>query len=396
MPRLLSNDIEDWGDTLFVADLHLTERIWNDRPEIAGDCQFMLDEITRTCIQNDCCLLIGGDLTDTLNPSQHVVRMLQEWLEYMNKSGIPVAFIGGNHDDIRRADGHWAITNDAMRRVVMHAPARDNLRIHGNKIHAIDFLPRREFQEVLKNVSVDAKILLCHERFKVDTFPFPGFHAEIGDIPANIKLVLVGDIHIPTYEEYQNGKQLFYPGCPYLRRINDGDNHGGVLITKAATNSSVYNTELGIYLRFTSLCSRPVLRYEVREEAHINAVVDEARKTYTGSSLPDEIRKPIVLVRYWPEGLPNGISRIEAQLLGTAHVFPLPQESNVIVNDTVINDGDDVDLSTFLSQEMDVVQYPVAHAAVLELLRGTNVDTVVETIAATRGLTKQEAKELLK
>ncbi|MFA5525197.1 MAG: metallophosphoesterase [Acholeplasmataceae bacterium] len=367
---------------LFVAaDLHLRDHTWSGRPEVSGDAAFALEQIVAHCLSARADLLLLGDTFHSVKPDNGVVRLVQAALAELLAEGRNVYYLLGNHDPVS-----WLDTSPELARLVRHLPTT-GCQLGDHHLYGIDYRPRGIFQEMLANVPEHCDVLACHQRFR-EAFGWATFHASMGDVPEHVKLVMVGDIHKHVEHKGSDGRRLFYPGSPYLTRVDDDEKCGGMLVGEDLSTS------------WKPFLSRSVLRCRVYDDDDVLKVVRRVNDHPVTPGLPEALRVPIVIVTCYVDRVPGAGEDLRRALAGTAHVFisPVTEESRKIVEAFDGVDAGklgDITMQMFLDAEIDRNADPVVYHGVEMLL--AHVDTLEASRKLGRlcGLSEQEINEVV-
>jgi hypothetical protein len=202
---------------LLVGDMHLSDRIWNNRPKIYGDSYFALEQVGHLAITRDVnAVVLAGDLLDVTRNVPSVLYHLAKFLAKMVDHDILVYFVNGQHCQHVPA---WPNVLNMSKKVIHLPDLAENSTISGS-----DFLPKDQFQAVLKEPRVrDSSLFVCHQTIK-------DFMGNVGDPQASIsdfnptakQLVFIGDKH--EYHDVtvpEKGLRVISPGSTHMRSINE-------------------------------------------------------------------------------------------------------------------------------------------------------------------------------
>jgi len=373
----------------FAADLHMSHQIWSGRPDIVGDAEYALAQMVWLCQgQGIRHLVLGGDVTDTRLGRKNEVRTLHNWLGKLSV-GTTVSFIAGNHDPDSWVDITPAIADR------MHHLDGNFIKIGDHEVYGLDYRGRTDFQAALADIPEECSVLVCHQRFH-EAFSMITAHAEMGDLPDHVKLVLAGDIHIPFHsqlvESGETIRHLVYPGCPYLRKTNDPERHGLWLFDKDM-NGWYHNLD-----------TRTILRLSITSYDDIVEVVEEAKKAKTAAMvrIPEQFKSlwtPIVLVKFYDDDLPEAHDKIRRAVGDYAHVFAMPSQhvSERLadkIRDESITKASAGTMQEFLSAELDRASSPHLYDALDGFLGGTPIDVAASAFGKSLDVDDQQLKDL--
>ena len=88
---------------VFSADWHLSFGTWAKHATLVGDSYHSLRQIVDYCIDVNCPLVAGGDLFDKPVPDPVSVSVMCREMDRMQAAGLPVYFIQGQHERVKRS-----------------------------------------------------------------------------------------------------------------------------------------------------------------------------------------------------------------------------------------------------------------------------------------------------
>jgi DNA repair exonuclease SbcCD nuclease subunit len=211
------------------ADIHLDTWPWTKRPEFKGDAYAALEAsqeviINDPAVPNDKKIVLwGGDITEKAYIDDATNACLANVMRKYREAGIFVAYINGNHDKSKEAyegaSGHPGIHG------AFHLDTGSVHEIGGLLVVGLDWRPRTKLKEDIANVP-PCDILVLHCAFK-HLLGFDGsYDLEMDDIPAHVKNVLVGDVHVPDIRINQKGTVFVSPGPVHACAIDQAGPHG--------------------------------------------------------------------------------------------------------------------------------------------------------------------------
>lgn len=182
-----------------TADLHLIRYIWREKRELDGDSyralHAMVDVVVNDAVDEDKLLILAGDVFDQNRIDGRTLNEFTKALDKLDDAGVSTAFIQGQHD-----------RNEPPHALVQGAIWLNNrtLDFDGRRIFGLDWLPREELHEVIKEIP-KCDILVLHAGFE-HTVGF-GMAADlsIADVPKRVRNILVGDIHIESLTDFRDG-----------------------------------------------------------------------------------------------------------------------------------------------------------------------------------------------
>lgn len=285
-----------------IADAHVspTDTSWTNS-NIKGDARLALRQFVAASKAYGVRFAFG--LGDLLDRSVNRARALDAWMEalyQLEESGIQFLFIQGNHD---RDDPPWL----SVHRNAVHLHKR-LVNVGPLRVYGLDYQPAGKLQEELAQVPEGTDILLCHQGWSQFMHRPGSFQGSLQEV-RNAKLVLTGDLH--RYEDVRislgrksSRFRVVSPGATCMQAINEPDEHF-VLLGDERGNTVKHK-----------LTSRRVLRYgPVTTAEALDATLERLRgdlltAAVHAQSLPDELRKPLIVLRY-SAGLPDVSRRAE-------------------------------------------------------------------------------------
>jgi hypothetical protein len=199
----------------FAADLHLIRYIWREKRELDGDGYAALQEMVRKILADNTskkALVLAGDIFEQNRLDGTTLEVFTEALDRLTDGGVQVLFIQGNHD--RNASPHALVQGAEWL-------AEKLCIVDGHKLYGMDWCPREELHEKLAKVPA-CDILVLHAQFEHLINYGGAADISLDDIPAQVKSVVVGDIHIPDLTEFRGTGWCLSPGPLHACNIAQG------------------------------------------------------------------------------------------------------------------------------------------------------------------------------
>ena len=209
-----------------ISDLHLNYRQYGlkDREE---DFYYQYHLCITECIEKKCDIVImAGDIFDNHNPSPKAIDVFEQGLNNLNKNGITVLNIVGNHTQLQVKD-HFPPDSlfkqkyDYCLLDSKHLFKDDNLFICGLPYYANHSLEKLKKHIVSFNEMAseyDVSILVLHQEFQ-EYCGFTGAHMSINDIKIdNFDFVICGHIHSRIIDKINDKTTYIQPGS--IERMN--------------------------------------------------------------------------------------------------------------------------------------------------------------------------------
>lgn len=264
----------------FTADLHLQHSAWAGREDLAGDALRAFDFIVESAIKEKPeALILGGDILDAPVTSSEVVDRLDFGVKRLIGAGIKVLFIQGQHC---RAVPPWLLRHETTPLEAEGWKSKAGLRIFG-----LDNLPAGALHDYLQTMQrQDDDILVLHQLCKGAPCVNWDFDpAWLADWP-NLKLVLLGDLHIPWHEKFpkKGGKfEVIYSGSTAMQSIDEPPEKSFIKVNDDCS------------LDFVPIPSRLFRLYTATTAQDL---VNIERQL---AELPKSDRKPLVVLKYSSE-----------------------------------------------------------------------------------------------
>ena len=303
---------------LFASDLHLKARWSNHLPAVVEDSWCGLQELVRLVRENSACaLILGGDIFD-VNYVKHLwlQHMFYEWVDKIVKLDCHVLAYPGNHDFvISQVDDTAPVHIHSIHPAVLDI---DGCTFdHGRRRYcAVGYRdhPAKLLSEV-EDAGKEVDTLLLHQLIKQYNGPI-----DLDEIPANVRQIVLGDVHEFADGTTATGAWWGYPGAMFPQKVNEHD-HGVFVI----------DSDPEALPRREQLYARQVLVINVSDPETLSsqiAIAKDFAKKVAGemAKLGDEhqhlrgVCKPVVQVRIARHLVRDGRREIEQELGGLAHI----------------------------------------------------------------------------
>jgi DNA repair exonuclease SbcCD nuclease subunit len=253
------------------ADNHLADRIWRRRRDLDGDSYAAFNRLADSIVadvttrreeetklgqlvaSSTDTLLLAGDIFDTRKVNGACLQAFKSLVDKLAAVGVRVLTIQGNHDmgAVPIPEVHGA------ERLTTFATVYDNRKIVG-----LDWLPREELKAALEEIGKSGDkidILVLHCAFE-HLLGFAGsFDISMSDIPANVKHVVVGDVHTVSAQKLPNSDgYCVSPGATHPCKLSEGGEHGYYKIPFLSEE-----------WEFVPIPSRQVIRVGLQDESDI-------------------------------------------------------------------------------------------------------------------------------
>ena len=168
----------------------------------------------------------SGDLFDQSRPSTNSLLVFQRGLLKLQKAGIPMYAIAGNHDSVLRKNVKPPIALFEELGLNIIEPDKE-FEVDGVLICGIQFIPKYQkngLLDILEEFSIiaddyDKSILVLHQGIG-KFLPEDAYELELNELPDNFNYYAMGHIHDFFIEDLGKGK-LVFPGSLDMYRLND-------------------------------------------------------------------------------------------------------------------------------------------------------------------------------
>jgi DNA repair exonuclease SbcCD nuclease subunit len=313
---------------VFTADLHLAPSAWPSK-KINGDSYFALKQIVDYVLEN--CdeaqpLLLAGDIFDLANPGAQEVNVARNEIRRLTKVGLEVKTIQGNHDFDKRVSWGEAIGADPIHRREFEAK--------GVVFRGLDFQPAARLHAELEQLPEHVNVLVCHQAWRDLMGELPGMQSEgeFADVP-HVDMIATGDYHRTLAKIFHRvdgttGVALS-PGSTCMQAIDETPDKFFYVIRDDLDYDAV------------PLKSRLRHRVELTSDDALDLFLTvsvkqlEEESAEYGESLPEELRKPLLWVKY-SDDLKEVSKRLSAACSEKFHLFKSPV-AEVLVNGVTVD-----------------------------------------------------------
>lgn len=306
---------------LVTSDNHLQEMAWASREELYGDALWAFSWIVDYAIDAKIPRIIAaGDLIDRPRNEAFIAWYLREKIEQMEANNIMLYFIQGQHD-YQPTPWAQAVSSDTAfwlqpwSRIVV-----------GDYIMAgLDWTQASLLDEGLSKVDETVDILVMHQvcqEFMEEIAALGGSKVEFSwERTPYAKMLIIGDYHnrhCRLERKNREGKPLsvLCPGSTAMQKITEPpDKYCFVLYDDLSTESLKIPTRV--------VLKPPPLTMEEDLDGFIEAAesqIKEAYATARSRNLPEDMRTPILYVKYSGD-LPGAYQRIVSAIGDQAHLF---------------------------------------------------------------------------
>tara|TARA_Y100001938_G_scaffold136815_1_gene200165 strand:+ start:16902 stop:18062 length:1161 start_codon:yes stop_codon:yes gene_type:complete len=317
---------------VFSSDWHLSFGTWSSHPDLVGDPYYSLRQIVDFCIEHSCPLIGGGDLFDKPVPDPVSVSVMCREMDRMQEAGLPVYFVQGQHERIKRSvithnSEDMGGTPEWMR--VHPWPQhvhKKTFTIDGKQFYGLDWMPPGQIEEALAEIPEGTYFLVCHQvwfEFMGDSICQPECRL---DMVPHVREVLTGDFHETT--EADNGAYILMhsPGSISMRTMGEPADKN-FFYFKGPDDVDMQAIEMAEQAHpkdIVSLKTRPYFETSIETAEDLDNFVSSWEVTME-EDLPAEIQKPMLRVNYHDD-VPEVYDRILGAVGDTAYLFLYPRK----------------------------------------------------------------------
>jgi hypothetical protein len=293
------------------ADPHFTPYgAWRGR-NITGDALHGLTQVVDYCVEyrNDVSeVWVLGDLWERHNndhpgaPALH--RAIGQQVERLAKKRILPRWILGNHDG---GVPWWGLYPQAL------AAGGKPAKFLGLPAFALDWTPRDRLLGAIEGIPAGTRVALLHQSWD----GLMGSGSCEGKLEwlagRGIDYLFSGDLHQVRHEA-AGSLVAFSPGALCLQAINEDNVHGFLVAGRDGDDLAV---------EWVGIRSRPRLEAALDSGDDLEEWLETLDATLAAADdagLPDEVKKPLVSVRFRVD-IPGGPERVRAALADRGHLF---------------------------------------------------------------------------
>jgi len=314
---------------VFSADWHLSYNTWARYPDLTGDSYYGLRQIVDYCLKHKLPLIAAGDLFDKPSPDPLSVNVMCRNMDLMEEAGLPVYFIQGQHERTKRdmASAEEGVTSEwlGVHTWPTHVHGQ-SFTIGDYKFYGLDWTPIDRIDDAMQGIPSDTDVLVCHQVWREFMGEMIQTEYSMDKVP-HVQCILTGDFHEHTAVDFcdevldpanqaEHTTEMFSPGSISMRTIAE------------PVDKYFYRVEEGLKGELVPMSkplrSRSVAKWEINTEADLDEFVEmeggKARLEAEAHALPEELRKPIIHVRYC-DVLEDVYARITAAAESFSHLF---------------------------------------------------------------------------
>ncbi|ANS04997.1 hypothetical protein [uncultured Mediterranean phage] len=299
---------------------------------MSGDSYHSLAQIVDYCIEHNLPLIAGGDLFDKPDPDPVSVNVMCREMDKMRDANLPVYFIQGQHERVRRDLG-----DDHGRPEWMHVHSwpthvhEQTFEIDGVTFYGLDWTPKEHIEDAFDNIPDSASVLVAHQVWSEFMGEWIPSECELSMLHARapqISRVLTGDFHEHTIERYPRAEQeavaaeitMYSPGSISMRSIAEPSNKFFYRFHNGNIARAPFPTE------HINLETRHLEEVELEHEGDLQdfelGILEETVCQHL-AALPEVIAKPLMRVKYHDD-IPAVYERIRLAVGDQVYLFTSP------------------------------------------------------------------------
>lgn len=294
---------------VFCADLHLEDGAWSSRPGIYGDAYYSFEQIVDYCIEHKLPLIMGGDILEKKQNLARPIAKLCQGLTRMQNANVKAYYIQGNHEYDRNAP--WLSVHPWP----AHLHAKSAV-IGGALVYGLDWQPKGEIQEALKQAPTGMDVLITHQVWKDFMGEIGRTECELRDVH-HFQVVLAGDFHVTKEVQGVNAQgkpvRMLSPGSTAMQDMAESPDKFFFVIGRDVT---------GIVFEPVQLKTRRFSNYVVKDVETLDRLcagqLAKDIQAMTGG-LPPEIDKPLIRIKF-DKRLPDAYLRLMTAVSHLGHI----------------------------------------------------------------------------
>lgn len=329
---------------LWAQDLHLRPRLWVSDREVLGDAYHALDQVTTIAINNKVeAVVLGGDLFHKNEIDSWSLQETQCFVARLREAGIMIYGIEGNHD--RSLYVSFCSALGIMDLATLSAP----VSISGMTVRGLPPMSATKIQQAVSGIP-SCDVLVIHSAFQ-HLLGFEGaYQLRMEDIPAHIKSVFAGDVHVHSQVVSPEGVHIYSSGSTYPQRLNELSQEHGVFLVSAPDR-----------VEFVPIRNRCFASVDWRAEE--GTVMLRERLTQVSKFEGDGKLVPVALVRSATRPSPEASAGLRVIVV---HV--LQEETTVSSDELPVFSDEEVSLLGCLPGVLNPAENPLEYDLVASLL----------------------------
>lgn len=307
-----------------ASDNHLQHHKWVNQPSLWGDSYHSFEQTVDYCIRNELDLILPGDVLDKQRPDPHTIRFLcnqiNRFAKYNRKKMI--FFTQGQHELDR--DTPW-LNAVHMFPLWLH---EQTFKLHGINLYGLDWTPADSIHAKLDAIPLKTDVLMCHQVWQEFMGDRAGkYECSFADVP-HARLVLTGDFHTARQLDVtgKTGQKMrvLSPGSACMQSISEPATKYFHVLHDDLTTTHI------------RLKTRQMFDYYLESGDQLDKfLMEEIERIQLQDGVPDNIRMPIVRVRY-SDQIANAYALLHEALRDRCHLWldAVKRETETIQIDT--------------------------------------------------------------
>lgn len=190
-----------------IADVHIGKNLYNN-PDLGEDLKTCFKQVMELAVRKKVdAVVIVGDLYESNKPTPDLIRFIREQAIYLDKNGIKLVGIAGDHDKPINEES-WCKIGDIQPVDIFDNLAGSDYDDNPDKV--VENLTKQKSDKVewvFAHAQVPTLFKFCQDKKKLDFSVVPIF-----TLYPNLKGVILGDIHKPIEGVLIEGKKEAYIG----------------------------------------------------------------------------------------------------------------------------------------------------------------------------------------
>jgi len=198
--------------------------MWVNEYEVIGDAYYALDQVADLAIEHKVeAVVLGGDLFHKNEIDGWSLEEAMIFCGRLREHGIAMYAIEGNHDRSPKVSFCHALGMIDLGRV------ESPVEISGITVMGLPPMSATKIQRAVAEVP-PCQMLVLHSAFQ-HLLGFEGsYQLKSEDIPAHIKSVFVGDVHVHSHIVSPEGVHIWSSGSTYPQRLSELEQEHGVFV----------------------------------------------------------------------------------------------------------------------------------------------------------------------
>ena len=280
-----------------LGDAHMWPVEWQRLPAAVNDSLIAVAQVLRYAVDNDLSVISSGDIFNFGQKGgvSAVLRFLQEWIPKLKS----FSYIVGNHDLTGYTSGlenpPWLDVFEGMHNVhhIDMVPTRADELYEGMSVIGIDYCHgRTDFMEKLEVVrELKPDVLMLHQGIR-ELLGFAGaWEVEKSELADIARIVICGHVHV--MEDMMSGTtRILSPGSTIPWQFDELHDKQFPIVDLTGVDTPELE-----WVKIEQ--RRSIWEHDATNDEQREAVLEQIKDYELDESLPEDIRKPILRLRYF-------------------------------------------------------------------------------------------------